>query len=185
LASILTGIDTLEQHQQHLQQTPEDYRPAQCPHCCRAGLWRHGCYGRKVDRDRPSSCSLNPVPIPRFLCRYCQATCSTLPECIPPRRWYLWSVQQAALQLLLAAVSLLAASAQLTPSRRTLGRWWRCIQAGFADHAMSLRARLPRLGRMAAFRPFWQAWLAQGSLARAMAWLQQDHAGRIPHYAGG
>jgi len=176
LASILTGIDTLEQHQCHLQQAPDDYRPPQCPSCGKAGLWRHGCYGRKADRGSPASRTLNPVPVPRFRCRHCRGTCSTLPECIPPRRWYLWSVQQAALQLLLTAVSLLAASARLVPSRKTLRRWWRGFRDGFAQHAGCLRARLPALGRTAGFGAFWQVCLTQLPLSRAMAWVRQDGA---------
>jgi hypothetical protein len=179
LASILTGIDTLEQHQCRLQQAPDDYRPPRCPRCGKGGLWRHGCYGRKADRGSPPARTLNPVPVPRFRCSHCRGTCSTLPECIPPRRWYLWSVQQAALQLRLAAVSLLAASAQLPPSRKTLRRWWQRLKAGFAEHACCLRARLPTLGRTTGFAPFWQACLAQLPLSRAMAWLQQD-AGAMP-----
>lgn len=176
MASILTGIDTLEQHLYRLRQTPDDYRPPQCPRCGKAGLWRHGCYGRKADRDSPASHTRNPVPVPRFRCRHCRGTCSTLPECLPPRRWYLWSVQQAALELLLTAVSLLAASTQLAPSRKTLRRWWQRLKTDFAQHALSLRARLPALGRVAEFGPFWQACLARLPLSRAMAWARQGGA---------
>lgn len=105
MALILPGIHSLAQHLQHLQALPEDYRPERCPHCGRARMWCHGAYTRKADRERSRSASLNPVPIPRFLCSFCYRTCSRLPECVPPRRWYLWAVQQAVLGLICAGHS--------------------------------------------------------------------------------
>ena len=64
------------------------------------GVWRHGHYRRKTDREGQEGVYLDPVPIPRFYCRHCQATCSRLPGCIAPRRWYSWLVQQAVLAVL-------------------------------------------------------------------------------------
>ncbi|MBE0548932.1 MAG: hypothetical protein IH627_15050 [Rubrivivax sp.] len=88
----------------------EIYRPAACPHCRCSGMWRHGCYHRKADRSTGGGAgggeSLNPVPVLRFLCRACARTCSRLPACIAPRRWYDWLVQQAVLVLLLGGSSL-------------------------------------------------------------------------------
>jgi hypothetical protein len=66
---------------------PEAYRPDSCPHCRLAGLWCHGCYYRKADRSAGVE-SHNPVAVLRFLCRSCLRTCSRLPLCIAPRRWY-------------------------------------------------------------------------------------------------
>ena len=45
---ILPGIHSLEQHLEHLQSEPEAYRPEYCPHCGKAGVWRHGHYARKA-----------------------------------------------------------------------------------------------------------------------------------------
>ena len=56
----------------------ELYRPEACPHCRRAGVWRHGCYHRKADRTAGAGESLNPVPVLRLLCRACARTCSRL-----------------------------------------------------------------------------------------------------------
>ena len=100
---IVNAIATLQAHLEKWAHTPQDYRPKQCPHCGLAGLWGHGHYDRKADRD-PGT--LNPIPIPRFFCRGCRRTCSRLPSCIAPRRWYLWSVQQAVLLCLLSGISL-------------------------------------------------------------------------------
>jgi hypothetical protein len=90
---IVAGITTLEEHLETIRQKPEVYRPLSCPHCGIKHLRQHGYYYRKADRrvQRPS---LNPVPICRYRCGGCRRTCSRLPECIAPRRWYHWSVQQ-------------------------------------------------------------------------------------------
>ncbi len=89
---IVSGITTLNQHVETLFHTPEVYRPHACPHCGMNSLWRHGCYHRKADRGSPICNKLNPVPIPRFCCPGCRHTCSRLPACIAPRRWYGWEI---------------------------------------------------------------------------------------------
>ena len=89
MVRIVSGIATLHQHRETLGRAPDAYRPAACPHGGLGGLWSHGGYQRKADRA-PRSLE-NPVPIPRFLCRGCQRTCSRLPACIAPRRWYDWA----------------------------------------------------------------------------------------------
>ena len=90
---IVAGITTLEQHLEVLSSQPETYRPRCCPHCGLKILWQHGRYSRKADR-RITRPLLDPVPICRYRCAGCRRTCSRLPECIAPRRWYHWLVQQ-------------------------------------------------------------------------------------------
>ena len=85
---ILPNIFSLLQHIETLRKEPESYRPKRCPGCRHTTIWCHGCYTRKADEND----TLNPVPIPRFYCPECDSTCSVLPECIPPRSWYLWKV---------------------------------------------------------------------------------------------
>jgi len=85
MAHILAGIHTQDQHIKTWLNDIDAYRPAQCPHCGRSGLWSHVVYYRQAQCERPNG---NPVPIPRFRCQYCSRTCSTLPEYIPPKRWY-------------------------------------------------------------------------------------------------
>ena len=104
---ILRTITTLDQHFDEIANGGGAYRPANCPHCQAAGLWHHGCYHRKADR---SEARRNPVAILRFLCNACLRTCSRLPACIAPRRWYDWAMQQVVLLLLLAGVSVLVKS---------------------------------------------------------------------------
>ncbi len=173
MAIILSGIQTLKQHLFCLRSTPDLYRPAQCPHCGKNNLWNHGYYGRKSYRDNASEHLLNPVPIPRFRCSHCRGTCSTLPECIPPRRWYLWQVQQQALLLAIAYVSVRKACTQLMPGRKTLGRWRQRLKDAFTEHASCLRGRCSDLGRVVGFESFWHACLERGPLSQAMLWVQR------------
>jgi hypothetical protein len=94
---IVAGITTLEQHVETTQKAAEVYRPKSCPHGGLEVVHQHGHYERKADR-RAEPPRLNPIPILRYRCAGCRRTCSRLPECIAPRRWYDWSVQQQVLQ---------------------------------------------------------------------------------------
>ena len=91
--NILTFTDYLIQ----LDINSEQFRPDRCPHCGLNKLWIHGSYSRKADRESPPEKTLNMIPICHYFCNGCKRTCSTFPECIPPRRWYLWHIQQAAI----------------------------------------------------------------------------------------
>lgn len=173
MARMLPAITTLKQHQQRLKETPEAYRPARCDRCGKAGLHRHGSYARNVPRGEGLACVLGFVLIPRFHCPHCRATCSRLPGCLSPRRQYGWQSQQAALAGMLAGQSIRAVARRLWPSRRTLGRWWRWLQAAFDHHALHLRSRLPELGRSVDGRMFWTLCLGQMSLGQAMGWLDR------------
>ena len=173
MSSILAEITSLEQHIQHLYNYPDDYRPPQCPHCHKANVWIHGSYTRMADRDKKTSGHLNPVPIPRFRCPHCKKTCSVLPECIPPRRWYLWTIQQAALWLLLTGHSLPPIRPSRYPGRTTIRRWWQWLQDAFLHHADVLRSRFPELGRFVGFHEFWQTCLTKMPLSEAMYWLHK------------
>ncbi|MBK9442558.1 MAG: hypothetical protein IPN53_15175 [Comamonadaceae bacterium] len=42
----------------------------------------------KLITATPSAKGCNPVPILRYLCNACKHTCSRLPACIAPRRWF-------------------------------------------------------------------------------------------------
>ena len=116
---IVPAILSLQQHRDSLEREPVIYWPVACPHCGLATLWGHGCYERKADRRPEPSGSLNPVFIPRFFCQGCRQTCSRLPECIAPRRWYGWAVQQVVLLWLLAGGSLHQAAGQGGMDRRS------------------------------------------------------------------
>jgi len=102
---IVPGIDTLDQHLQQLEQNPEAYRPACCPHCGTGGVHCHGHYLRKADREAKDGVYLDPVPILRYYCRHCRRSCSRLPSCIAPRRWYLWMLQQAVIRFNQTAIT--------------------------------------------------------------------------------
>ncbi len=99
-----------------------------------------------------------------------------LPECIPPRRWYIWIVQQAALLMICLGHSKRSIAAQLPPARSTLGRWAFRLEEMFMTHAFHLCSRSPDLGlsRISCFI-FWVHCLKKMSLARAMYYIH--HAG--------
>ena len=171
---IVASVTTLLQHVEAVKQTPEIYRPLSCPHCGIKIVWQHGCYTRKADRRWESDGSLNPVPILRYCCSACRRTCSRLPLCIAPRRWYDWSVQQGVLERLLNGFSQQHCARTDVPDRRTVGRWWHWLQECGQTFEVHLRSRLPELGRLAGFSDFWRQVFKSMGLAAAMALLDRE-----------
>ncbi len=174
MCRILPAIDSLDQHLYQLEHHPDAYRSEHCPHCGLGGIWCHGYYFRKADREGADGIYLDPVPIPRYYCRHCTRTCSRLPSGIAPRRWYLWAVQQTVLTLLLNGYSIRKAARKCRPGRRTISRWWHWLEQQFDPHSFHLRNRFPELGRHACLSSFWSACFHQMSLADAMAWLDRE-----------
>jgi transposase-like protein len=168
---IVEGICSLAQHLITVVSDPEQYRPAACPHCGYARVWRHGCYHRKADR---SDGELNPVPVLRYLCGACPRTCSRLPACVAPRRWYDWVVQQAVLLLLLGGMSLNGCARCCGRARRTVRRWRDWLRERDEQFAFFLRSRWPELGRVAQFNAFWRNVIDELSLQQLMSWLDRD-----------
>ena len=175
---ILSANPSLPQHIEQIAHTPGVYRPLACPHCGIAGLWLHGFYERKPDRDGPASASLNPVLVARFCCGECRRTCSRLPLCIAPHRWHPWAKQQRVLLDLLAGASLRGAALCAGVARHTARRWRDWMEAGTMTFAFVLRSRFPELGRGGDGPGFWTACLAAMPLAEAMAWA--DHEISVP-----
>jgi hypothetical protein len=171
---IVPGILSLEQHLRAVAQAPGEYRPAHCPHCRAGGLWGHGCYWRKADRREGVTPSLNPVAVLRFWCRSCLHTCSRLPECIAPRRWYDWAVQQAVLLLLLAGCPVRRCAHCTGRARRTVQRWGAWLHERGEVFAFFLRSRFAELGRAGDDVTFWLQLLGRMSLSRAMAWVDLE-----------
>ncbi len=180
---IVAGIPTLKHHCDTLARDPERYRPTQCPHCGLGHPWHHGHYTRKADRT--TSGQENPVPIPRFFCPGCGHTCSRLPSCVAPRRWYGWALQQMVLLLLWIGLSLYAVSGLPSlfdtppPCRSTCRRWGRWLQERAADFGFHLRSAFPDWGRVLGWPDFWVAGLRQQSLSAIMTWLDH-HAVSVP-----
>lgn len=165
---IVSGIATLEQYLFILQEAVESLRPKCCIHCGMLNLRHHGHYDRKSDRENSEEHSLNPVPILRFYCPHCKRTCSVLPECIPPRRWYVWSVQHIVLLLLILGNSFRVVASRASPSRSTCRRWWNRLKDRFLQHRDALSAQISKLGHAIDFNAFWNSCLAEISLDQAM-----------------
>lgn len=168
MRTIVSGIVSLIQYLGALQTKKESYRPQRCPSCGKSGLWHHGCYLRKADYEHVGSESLNPIPILRFYCPHCHRTCSVLPESIPPRRHYPWSIQEQVFRLLLAGKNYREVARDHRPHRRTLRRWYDRFTSQFKVHTDHLRSRMPKLGRQTCFKDFWQALLDHRSLSAVM-----------------
>jgi transposase-like protein len=171
---IVAGIVSLAQHLELVAAAPQRYRPAHCPHCQADRPGRHGCYWRKADRRTDAEPSLNPVAVLRFRCRSCRRTCSRLPECIAPRRWYDWAMQQAVLLLLLTGCSVRECAACTGRARRTVRRWGAWLTERGGVFAYFLRSRFAELGRAGEGPTFWLGVLQEMSLSRAMAWLDME-----------
>ena len=171
---IVTSITSLKDHFAALGQTPDIYHPPACPYCKLAGLWGHGHYDRQADRGRDPGPSLNPVPICRYYCSGCHRTCSRLPLCIAPHRWYNWQVQQVVLLSLLNGFTVHACSRCHDICRRTVRRWRDWLHFYTEKFAFYLRSRFPELGRNGDGPSFWRAVMDGMSLGIAMAWLNQE-----------
>ncbi len=171
---IVSGITCLEQHLRSVLQTPEVYRPRACPHCGSGVLWGHGCYYRKADRGRYGGACRNPVPVLRYCCPGCWRTCSRLPLCIAPRRWYDWAVQQGVLQFVLNGGSLHRCSRCTCLDRRTVRRWRDWLNDRSQTFIFLLRSRFPEWGRSADQPSFWRQVLDSMPLAAVMAWLDRE-----------
>lgn len=165
---ILPNITSLLQYLGQLEDNINLFEHIRCCHCGYARVWKHGAYDRKADRWNPSEHSLNPIRIQRFFCPLCKKTCSVLPECIPPRRWYLWEVQQTVLLLLLGGKSRYAIIKDILPSHRTISRWIARFREQFEKHKAALCQCYSDLGRTPHFTDFWRTCLRSLSLAAGM-----------------
>jgi hypothetical protein len=164
-ATNCSGITTLEQHIEATRQ--------KALKCIDRGAARtaaqvlHGGTGTMSARptgDR-SSATLNPCRSSATVAADARRTCSRLPECIAPRRWYDWSVQQASPEATIEGM-LGRPPARSGPDERTVDRWWQWLKerGTFEFH---LRARFAELGRAAGFDAFWRqvfatAWVWRG-----------------------
>ena len=177
MACIVAGILLLTQHENVLKNNPEKYWVKICPHpdCGKIGLWRHGFRYRKSDRENDGKSTLNPVSILRLYCPTCNRTCSVLPECIPPLRWYLWIIQQKGLELYLAGLSVNKISEQIKPSRWTISRWIKRLKDQFKIHEFNLKGKWSWLGYKTTFHEFWAALLNKIHLSRIMLFLNNKN----------
>ena len=171
---ILPGITGLLQHLNAVKTNLNSYRPKYCPNCGKAYPWIHGYYERKPDRHGDSTNSLNPVPIPRFFCSHCRITISVLPECIAPRRWYIWDIQQAVLLQILIKESFRQISKTVLVARSTCRRWWNWLKERYLLHGSTLRCHYPELGYHTDFNGFWSACFKKISLSKAMLLCNQS-----------
>jgi len=178
--NIVEGIKDLKTYLIFLKEKSQIFKPTSCLHCGLNVLWNHGVYFRKPDRNTSSENNVNPVPILRFICKSCKRTCSTLPECIPPKRWFLWDVQQCVLEDCFSEKSINSIHNKNEVSRHTINRWatW-LIEDKFAQFAYRLKTLVPWLGANAAPTAFWTACFSKISLSKAMLTVN-NLGGNVP-----
>jgi len=173
---ILSEILTFRQHLEALFRTPEKYKPSHCPYCHCIKLWSHGFYPRKPDRIHTSQYSQNDLAVARFKCtdETCGRTCSTLPECFAPRRWYPWINQQWCLWFLLMGYSVNQVDAIFPMARSTIVRWKNWLDDRFNLFHRYLKNKFPEFGYIENKVSFWVNWLDQYSLSQAMVYLNNQ-----------
>ncbi len=171
---IIPGITDLNQYVNLPEGSFKKFRPENCPNCGGSTLHHHGHYERKADRENTKTDSLNPIFILRFYCPKCHHTCSVLPECIPPRRWYSWLVQQLALTMCLSGATAYAAAQQIKPRDSTLRRWLSELKQRHQEFQAYLKARFSALGYYAELQTFWQQALQLHTLSHIMFYLNAD-----------
>lgn len=167
---IIAGISKLANY---IIELPKLQVCRDCPKCgISDSLHAHGSYYRKCNRHAESGKSLNPIKVLRFLCKFCHITCSPLPECIPPRRWYLWEVQQLVIQERLLGKSWRSISRKFKIARSTCRRWFQDLHDKFPMHADTLRNVPGKLAQHLVHcfdvKSFWQSCLTHIDFARAM-----------------
>lgn len=152
---ILPGIMSLVQYKDEIEyQFKEKARPELCEHCGKVKPWCHGDYPRKAGRNNADTL-LNPIQIQRYYCSDCKRTMSVLPECIPPRRWYLWGTQQAAILLFMLNGSARAVEREVSLSRYTIKRWISWLIVQFKLHKDALCHHFSSFGLFTEPYHFW------------------------------
>jgi len=172
MLQILTGILTLIQYKIEIENNPLPVRPDRCECCGKLNPWRHGTYPRKSARP---DASLNPILIQRYYCAACRRTTLAQPECISPRRWYLWEIQQAVLTFFMLGESTCAIAKKTMPSRHTIARWINRFVEQFRLYKDVLCNQIIELGRFISLADFWCACFKKMTLGAAM---------RLCHVAG-
>ena len=153
-----------------------------CPTCgILDALHIHGSYNRNPDRPIVLGKKLlNPIIVLRYICKYadCRKTCSQLPECISPRRWYLWKEQQRVVQNYLDGNNWHEISTTTCIPVGTCKRWCSWLKDKFNIHAQILKNVAGNLHQVLAdcfdFKSFWQKCFTHISLDRAMLLCHQS-----------
>ena len=176
MSYILPRILSLIQYKNDIEgNLHESIRLERCECCGKLRPQRYGYYSRKSDRIPGVDVSLNPIKIQRYYCPSCRRTMSVLPECIPPRRWYLWEVQQVVLVLLLSGLSICTVAKTSQPSRHTVARWLTRLKTQFLLHRDALVSFREDLCKSVTFTAFWQ---------NCLGWISLGEAMRICHVTG-
>lgn len=169
MRNIVPKIISLSQYLDIQHNNPNLLRPSCCPHCGDEVLWGHGCYERKANRKNVINI-FDPILIHRYFCPRCHRTCSTIPECLPHNKWYLWDIQQIVLIFFLIGKSFAAIAKKTMLPRHTVSRWINYFKTHLQKHKKLLYEQFSDLDISKSFSAFWLACLSKISLAQAMSY---------------
>ena len=119
---------------------------------------------------------MNDLAVLRFKCidESCGRTCSSLPECFAPRRWYPWINQQWCLWFLLVGYSINQVDYLFPMARSTIVRWKNWLDDNFKLFHRYLKNKFPEFGYDENKVRFWLNWLEKYSLSHAMVFLNNQ-----------
>lgn len=96
-----------------------------------------------------------------------------LPECIAPRRWYLWQEQEECLKAFFNGLSARSIAKRFLPSRQTVKRWVEWAFESFKEFRPDLQSRFPFLGYESGPVGWWKKLLGKIRLSEAMVILNR------------
>ena len=131
MAQIIKDFKTIEEYIYLVEYNPEDLKPKSCSNCGCQNIWINGTYDRAINKRNKNKDSSEAVSILRLKCSRCGSHYSILPSIIPLLRWYLWCMQQRALDLVLKGKSFYAVANIIGIDRKTVSRWYYWLKDKF------------------------------------------------------
>lgn len=131
MAQIIKDFKTIEEYIYLVEYNPEYLKPNSCSTCGCQHIWINGTYERAINQRNNNKDSSEAVSILRLKCSKCNSHYSILPSIIPLLRWYLWCMQQKALDLVLNGQSFYAVANIVGVDRKTVSRWYYWLKNKF------------------------------------------------------
>ena len=131
MAQIIKDFRTIEEYIYLVEYNPEDLKPKSCSKCGCQHIWINGTYEREINKRNENKDSSEAVSILRLKCSRCDSHYSILPSIIPLLRWYLWCMQQKALDLVLNGKSFYAVANIVGVDIKTVSRWYYWLKDKF------------------------------------------------------
>lgn len=150
--------------------------PSRCGDCGYLKFNCNGFYDRKSeDRGKDVDLKNGTLRIRRVKCKNkdCGKNYSILPSIIPPRRWYLWCMQQYVLALVLSGVSIKKVALQCAMARSTIRRWSNWFKSRWSEFCSELMAEYSDLCGTTSADQFYSILIERWKLHQVMHKLHQ------------